>query len=54
MEAKEILSKIENSGFKKKWLAEKCGVSDVLFSYYINGTRQMPEKVKKELFKYIT
>ena len=44
---------IEDKGFKKKHLAKKLGISNVLLSYYLRGTRPMPthiaEKLKIEL-----
>ena len=45
--------RIKESGLKKKWLAEKVGVSDVLLSYYLNGTRDMPEPVERVLKEYV-
>lgn len=41
--------RIEETGLKKKWIAEQIGISSVTFSYYINGTRNMPEDVEREL-----
>ena len=45
--------RIKDSGLKKKWLAEKCGVSDVLLSYYLNGSRTMPDHVESKLKEYV-
>jgi plasmid maintenance system antidote protein VapI len=41
--------RIEQSGLKKVWLAKQLGVSKVTFSYYINGTRNFPEDMKRKL-----
>lgn len=45
--------KIREKGLKKSWLAKQIGISNVLLSYYLTGTRPMPEhieiKLKKEL-----
>jgi len=51
MDYKEI---IKEKGLKKRWIADKIGVSRVLFSYYINGTRSMPESVEKQLKAILT
>lgn len=40
---------IEKTGLKKVWLAGQLGVSKVTFSYWINGTRHMPDDMKKKL-----
>lgn len=41
--------KIKSKGFMIKWVAEKIGISNVLLSYYLNGTRPMPEHIEKRL-----
>jgi hypothetical protein len=41
--------RIKKSGKKKKWIAEQIGISSVLLSYYLNGTRPMPEHIKSKL-----
>lgn len=41
--------KIKETGLKKSKIAEKIGISNVLFSYYLNGTRPMPEHIKRKL-----
>lgn len=47
---------IKDVGISKTKLAEKLGISNVMFSYYINGTRAMPDdkmlKLKELIKKY--
>lgn len=40
---------IKEKGLKKKWIAEKIGISKVLFSFYITGSRPMPEHIERKL-----
>tara|TARA_R110000824_G_scaffold193230_2_gene375623 strand:- start:112 stop:288 length:177 start_codon:yes stop_codon:yes gene_type:complete len=46
---KDIREKIEYKGFKKKYLAEKMGISNVTLSYYLNEKRRMPMIIKAKL-----
>ena len=46
---KDIREKIEYKGFKKKYLAEKMGISNVTLSYYLNEKRKMPLLIKAKL-----
>ena len=48
-----INERIRESGLKKKWLAEKCNISNVLLSYYLNGDRDMPEHIYSKLKEYV-
>jgi predicted transcriptional regulator len=41
--------RIRDLGLKKIWIAEKLGISNVMLSYYLTGTRQMPFALKMEL-----
>jgi predicted transcriptional regulator len=41
--------KIKERGLLKKWIAKKIGISNVLLSYYLNGTRPMPEHIERKL-----
>jgi predicted transcriptional regulator len=41
--------RIKDLGLKKIWIAEKLGISNVVLSYYLTGTRQMPYALKMEL-----
>jgi len=40
---------IKDKGLKKSWVAKQIGISNVLFSYYLTGTRSMPEHIEKRL-----
>ena len=40
---------IEEKGLKQTWIASKIGVSDTTLSYYLTGTRPMPEEIGKKL-----
>jgi len=40
---------IDQKGLKMKYVADQIGISRVLFSYYMNGTRPMPERIEKKL-----
>ena len=45
--------RIKESGLKKKWLADKCSISNVLLSYYLNGDRPMPQHIERTLKEYV-
>jgi transcriptional regulator with XRE-family HTH domain len=49
MEMEKIKKKIEKSGLKKKYIADKLGISNVELSYYLNNRRKMPEPIKAKL-----
>jgi predicted transcriptional regulator len=49
MDLKELNDKIKAQGLKKTWIAEKLGISNTLFSFYITGTRDIPDHVEKQL-----
>jgi predicted transcriptional regulator len=49
MDLEIINGKIKEKGLKKTWIAEKLGISNTLFSFYITGTRPIPEDVNKKL-----
>jgi len=40
---------IKNKGLKKSWVAEQIGISNVLLSYYLTGTRSTPEHIERKL-----
>jgi transcriptional regulator with XRE-family HTH domain len=48
-EIKTIKERIEYKGFKKKYLAERIGISNVTLSYYLNEKRKMPLLIKAKL-----
>ena len=45
---------IKESGLKKSWIAKQIGISNVLLSYYLTGTRSMPEHIEKRLKEVLT
>lgn len=49
MTIKQINERIKERGLKKTWLAEKLGISNTLFSFYITETRDIPDDKKAEL-----
>lgn len=44
---------IMKRGLKKGWVAQQIGISQVLFSYYLNKTRPMPDHIKSKLEKVL-
>lgn len=48
-----IHERIRELGIKKKWLAKKIGISNVLLSYYLTGSRPMPDKIKKKILEIL-
>jgi hypothetical protein len=40
---------IKERGLKINWLASQLEINRVLLSYYLNGTRSMPDNVKSGL-----
>ncbi len=48
-----IIDKINNSGLKKKMVAEKAGISPVHLSYILNGTRSLTDSMKDTLFSVL-
>jgi predicted transcriptional regulator len=40
---------IKEKGLFKKWIAKQIGISNVLLSYYLNGTRPMPDHIERKL-----
>ena len=45
---------IKDKGLKKGWIANQIGISQVLFSYYLTGTRSMPDHIKLKLKELLT
>jgi len=45
--------RIEELGLKKKWIANKMGISKTLLSFYLTGTRPIPKNKKAELEKIL-
>jgi len=49
----DFKEKIKEKGLKQNWIANKLGLSDGLFSFYLSGDRTMPEEVKKKLIEVL-
>jgi predicted transcriptional regulator len=45
---------IKSLGVTKQRIAKKIGISNVLLSYYLNGTRPMPEHIDLKLKELIS
>jgi len=50
---RKIIDQIENSGLKKKAVAEMAGISPVHLSYILNGTRALTAGMKDILFSVL-
>lgn len=46
-------NEIKQLGVTKQLIAKKIGISAVLLSYYLNGTRPVPEHIDKKLKELI-
>ena len=40
---------VDNSGFRKDYLASKLGISPSLFSHYLSGNRRMNKEIEANL-----
>ena len=49
----EVNDLIEKSGYKKKWIADKMGISEVYLSYMLNGRRRLTERRKKQIVELL-
>jgi DNA-binding LacI/PurR family transcriptional regulator len=49
----ELKEGVENSGFQKKFIAEKLGLSQQHFSMMLNGKADMPDIVKTKVQKLL-
>lgn len=45
---------IKELGVTKQRIAERIGISNVLLSYYLNGTRPIPEHIEVKLKEIIS
>ena len=45
---------IKDKGLKKSWIAEQIGVSNTRLSFYLTGTRPIPESVEKDLIEVLS
>ena len=49
----DFKQKIKEKGLKQNWIANKLGLSDGLFSFYLSGDRTMPDEIKKKLIEVL-
>jgi len=45
----DIKAKIKEKGIKISWIASKVGISQPLLSMYLNGDRNFPENIEKQV-----
>tara|TARA_R110000772_G_scaffold147035_1_gene257484 strand:+ start:268 stop:435 length:168 start_codon:yes stop_codon:yes gene_type:complete len=53
MDLKKVENRIKTLGLKKSFIATKIGVSNVWFSYYLNGKKELSEDKKLLLKSYL-
>ncbi len=53
MQPKTIKERIEESGLKMLWIANKIGIPQSTLSHYINGTRTMPDEINNKIVELI-
>lgn len=53
MELSKVKERIKASGYKKKFIAEKIGVHEVVFSYYLNDKRELPQDKLQRLKMFL-
>ena len=49
----QIINQIDQSGLKKKAVAEMANITSVHLSYILNGTRNLTEELKDKLFSIL-
>jgi len=50
---KEVRKKINQKGYKHKFIAEKIGISSVQLSQYLSGKRAIPIEVATKLKNFL-
>ena len=50
---KKAKERIESMGIKKNHVAKRLGITDVMFSYYLNGKRNLSALKESELLKIL-
>lgn len=45
----ELKQQIQSKGLKLSWVAQQVGISKTMFSFYLSGTRTMPDDVKQKV-----
>ena len=53
LESKEVKEKIRELGYMKKFVAQKIGITDVHFSYFLNDKRNLGKDAQKRLKKFL-
>lgn len=53
MTIEELKISIKESGLKKKWIANKIGVSSVFLSYCLNGKKKLPKDREEQIVKLL-
>jgi len=53
MSIDEVKRKIKEKGLKKSFVADKIGVSVVMFSYYLNKQRNLSEEKEQRLKTFL-
>lgn len=48
-----IGDRIDLLGLKRKYVAKKVGVTEVWFSYVMNGKQPLGEDLRKKIFDYL-
>ena len=49
----KLKERIKEKGFRINFVAKQIGISEVLMSYYLNGTRPMPEHIKENIERFL-
>ncbi len=53
MQPKTIKERIDESGLKMLWIANKICIPQSTLSHYINGTRTMPDEINNKIVELI-
>lgn len=52
-ELEQLKSTIKEKGFKRRWIAEKLGISEVHLSKVLNGKYKLTKKLKEKTLKLL-
>jgi predicted transcriptional regulator len=53
LDLEKVKDKIEELGVKKSFVAKKIGITNVMFSYYLNGRKSISKEKEFELQKFL-
>jgi len=53
LQPKTLKERIEDSGLKMLWIANKLDIPQSTLSHYINGTRSMPDEINNKIVELI-